>query len=80
MQIEKPFTLGDQSSFLARHLDNQIRRVLHAWTKGRLSEFDARVECADLILELSPRADCLDWADYVNAFIHLLKTRKTSLD
>jgi len=73
MLIEKPFTLGDQSSFLTRYLDRQIGRVLHAWRKGRLSELDARVECADLILELAPEDDCLAWGDYVNALMHVFK-------
>ena len=46
--------------------------------KVRVSEFDAGLECADLILELSPREDCFDWAHYVNVVMCLSKRRNAA--
>ena len=51
--------------------------MLNLWTKGGLTEFDARLECCNLILELSPRDECFDWVDYVNAFMKLFKIRNS---
>ena len=77
MRIEKPLIPGDPSSFLTGHLDRQIQSVLHSWRKGRKSEPDARLACADLILELAPEEDCLAWGDYVNARIDFFKQSGT---
>ncbi|MDE0636680.1 MAG: hypothetical protein OXI43_12645 [Candidatus Poribacteria bacterium] len=66
-----------EKSFLTGYLERQIRRVIHAWTKGRLSEFDAKIECCDLILAYSPRGQVFDWEDYVLALMRLFKTQNS---